>query len=265
MWSKFFTSAAQDIVDGARMWRVWHMIGTNEIRNRYRRSTLGPFWASIGMGVQALVTAFVLGFLFKQPVDRFLPFICISLVLWNFILSTVNEGATAFIGSGELITQIKRPFSVYILQTLWRNVILAGHTFVIYLIVAVIFGLWPGPTYILLLPGLLLLLLNVGWMTMFCAIFAARFRDVPMLVANLFTVLFWLTPVVYAPDQLGGLAHSIVQFNPFTHILEVARSPLLLTVPTALNWVVAVATAIAGWTMTFLLFSRTRHRIAYWI
>ena len=91
-----------------------HLIGTNEIRNRYRRSTLGPFWASISMGVQAVVTAFVLGFLFKQPVERFLPFICISLVVWNFVLNTVNEGASAFIGCGELIAQVKRPFSVYI-------------------------------------------------------------------------------------------------------------------------------------------------------
>jgi ABC-type polysaccharide/polyol phosphate export permease len=217
------------------------------------------------MGVQAVVTAFVLGFLFKQPVERFLPFICLSLVVWNFILNTVNEGASAFIGCGELITQVKRPFSVYILQTLWRNLILGAHTIVIFLIVACIFQLWPGPTYILFLPGLLLLLLNVGWMSLFCAIFSARFRDVPMLVANLFTVLFWLTPVVYAPDQLGGLVHSLVQLNPLTYIMEVVRAPLLLNAPSALNWMVAIASAIAGWIMTFALFSRTRHRIAYWI
>ena len=57
----------------------------------------------------------------------------------------------------------------------------------------------------------------------------------------------------------------MVQLNPPAHIMEVVRGPLLLTVPSALNWLVSIATAIAGWTMTFLLFSRTRHRIAYWI
>jgi lipopolysaccharide transport system permease protein len=262
---KLIKSAAADLVDGAYMWRMWHLIGTNEIRNRYRRSTLGPFWASLSMGVQALVTGFVLGFLFHLPVDRYLPFICISLVVWNFVLNTVNEGASAFIGCGELITQVKRPFTVYILQTVWRNLIIGAHTIVIYFLVAFAFGLFPDAHYLLALPGLFLLICNVSWMALFTAIFSARFRDVPMLVQNAFTVLFWLTPVVYAPDQLGGTIAAIVRFNPLTHIIEVVRGPLLLQTGSVENWAVAIATPLLGWTMTFLLFARTRHRIAFWI
>jgi lipopolysaccharide transport system permease protein len=185
--------------------------------------------------------------------------------VWNFILNTVSEGASAFIGCGELITQVKRPFTVYILQTVWRNLIIGAHTIVIYFLVAFAFGLFPSAHYLLALPGLVLLICNVTWMALFTAIFSARFRDVPMLVQNAFTVLFWLTPVVYAPDQLGGTIAALVRFNPLTHIIEVVRAPLLLQTGSVENWAVAIATPLLGWTVTFLLFARTRHRIAFWI
>jgi len=254
-----------DVFDGVAMWRVWHLFGANEVRNRYRRSTLGPFWVSISMGVQALVTAFVLGYLFNQPNERYLPFVCLSLVLWNFLLNTVCEGANTFIGASDLILQVKRPFTVYVLQTLWRNLIILGHTVLIFFVVAFLYGLFPQPVYLLAVPGLALLLLNVGWAAFLSAILATRFRDVPLIVQNAFTVLFWLTPVVYMPNQLGGTVEYWVRLNPLTHILEVARVPLLLSSPPLESWLVAGASALVGWAVTLLAFARFRSRIAYWL
>jgi lipopolysaccharide transport system permease protein len=86
-----------------------------------------------------------------------------------------------------------------------------------------------------------------------------------MIVTNLFTALFWLTPVLYEIDQLGGTMQRIVSYNPLYHIVEVFRGPLLLEVPTATNWLVALGTAIAGWLVLILLFARTRARIPYWL
>ena len=59
--------ATNDIVGSIRMWRVWYLIGTIDVRQRYRRSVLGPFWACLSMGMQALVTGLVMSVLFKQP------------------------------------------------------------------------------------------------------------------------------------------------------------------------------------------------------
>jgi lipopolysaccharide transport system permease protein len=58
---------------------------------------------------------------------------------------------------------------------------------------------------------------------------------------------------------------AIVRLNPLTHVIEVVRAPLLQQAGAAESWAVAAATALIGWTATFLLFARTRHRIAYWI
>lgn len=259
------SKALLDLVDGVRMWPVWLQIASDEIRDRYRRSTLGPLWASITMGVQAAVTAFVLGFLFGNELERFAPFITISLILWNFIMAVVIEGANTFISVADRILQIKRPFSYYIYLGIWRNILLLGHSMIVFFITVVIFGLWPGWTYLMAIPGFLLLLLNLSWMSLFSATLSVRFRDVPLIVQNSFTLLFWLTPILYDPKQLHSTIQIIVNLNPLTHVVEVARAPFLLGTPTLENWIVSGVLAVAGWAVTFLLFARTRHRISFWV
>ena len=126
--------AIKDIVDGCASWRLWYMLGLNEITHRYRRSTLGPFWLTLSIGVQILVMGFLFGYLFQHKIERFLPFLCISLVLWNFLSTTIMDGATTFVSASSLITQVKRPFSVYILQTIWRNIVILSHTIIIFVV-----------------------------------------------------------------------------------------------------------------------------------
>jgi lipopolysaccharide transport system permease protein len=257
--------ALDDILSGLQAWRLWTLFGFNDVRMRYRRSTLGPFWASLSMGIQVLVTGFVMAYLFHITLQRYLPYICLGLIVWGSFTTIVTEGATAFITASKLILQVKRPLFVYLLQVIWRNIIVGAHTIVIFFIVAFLFGLFPGPTYLLAIPGLALFLLNAIWMAAVAAILSTRFRDIPLIIANAFTALFWLTPVIYQIDQLGGKMKTVVSFNPLYHVLEVFRAPLLLAEPTATNWLVATASVVFGWMFLILLFARTRRRIPFWL
>ena len=77
--------------------------------------------------------------------------------------------------------------------------------------------------------------------------------------------LFWLTPVVYEMDQMSGPIRTLISYNPLYHVIEVFRAPLLLTAPSAVNWLVAIGTAMFGWLFLLLLFARTRKRIPFWL
>jgi lipopolysaccharide transport system permease protein len=257
--------ALEDIWSGLNAWRLWTLFGFNDVRMRYRRSTLGPFWASLSMGVQVFVTGFVMAYLFHMTLQRYFPYICIGLVIWGSFTTIVTEGAVAFISASELILQVKRPLFVYLLQVVWRNIIVGAHTIVIFFVVAFLFGLFPGPTYLLAIPGLALFLLNAIWMAGVGAILSTRFRDIPLIISSVFMALFWLTPVVYELDQLSGRMKTLISLNPLYHVLEVFRAPLLLAAPTATNWLVAIGTAVFGWLFLFLLFARTRKRIPFWL
>jgi len=257
--------AFQDLVDGTRFWRIWYVLGAAEVRQKYRRSTFGPFWITLSVGIQAFVMGFLLSFLFQTDINRQLPYICISLVTWTFITASINEGANCFIGLSGTILQIKRPLWTYVMLVLWRNAIIYGHTIFVFIVTAIAFRIIPSSTYLLVPLGLALLIVNVGWISLVLGLISARFRDVPLIVSNLFTILTWLTPVFYTIDQLGPRTRLIIELNPLTHVLTVARDPFLNEVPHLSVWMTTIGISVIGWLLAFAAFVRTRARVPYWI
>jgi len=254
-----------DLAEGTLNWRIWYVLGLSELRQRYRRSILGPFWITLSMGVQVAVMGFLLAFLFQLPIGRYIPFLCISIVTWTFLSSSINEGATSFINTSTVILQVKRPLWTYAMLILWRNAIIYAHTIIVFAIAALGFQMMPTVTYLLIPVGLGIFVLNVSWMTLAAGLVSARFRDVPMLIQNAFNVLLWLTPVYYQPEQLGPRTRLIIELNPLTYVLEVARAPFLNSVPPLSIWIAAAGVAFFGWLLTFALFVRVRSRVPFWL
>jgi lipopolysaccharide transport system permease protein len=255
--------ARDDIFESVLKWRVWHLLAWQDIKQRYRRSTFGPFWLTLSMGTQIVTMGVVVSLLFKQPFNRALPYVALGFIFWNMIAGIINEGAMSFVTSGTWIMQIKMPLCVYVLQRMWSNVIAMGHNFVIFIVLMVIYEIYT-PTLLLFLVTLPLVLISLAWAPLLLAVSSTRFRDLPAIVNNSFSLLFWLTPIVYQPEQLGE-NEMIVEFNPLTHMLALLRDPLLGQVPSKGNLLAVVATGIVGWAITFPLYARYRGRIAYWL
>jgi ABC-type polysaccharide/polyol phosphate export permease len=259
-----FAKAIADIYEGCRAWRLGLLLAWQDVKQRYRRSTLGPVWLTISMSIQIFVMGVLSAYLFNSPVEKHLPFVCAGMVFWTFIMQTISEGANLFISSSSFLIQIRRPFTMYLIQVVFRNIIGLGHNIITYVVVAAILVVVPGPGIILLPLGFALNLLCVGWMALFAGTLSVRYRDIPMTIQNVFAILFWLTPLMYQPAQLGSKAF-LAEYNPLTHMIAVLREPLLGGAPTLTNWLVVIAIAVFGWIGTFLFFSRFRSRIVYWI
>lgn len=259
-------SGWRDISVALRRYDLAGILGWQDIRQRYRRSSLGPFWLTISMGVLICTLGFVFGSIFRISLEIFLPFLTCGLILWTLITSVLNEGGTAFTDSGAMIKQISLPLFTFILRVAWRNLVIFGHNFVILPLVLLAFWVPLSAATFLAVPGLLLLLINLSWMALFFGVVCTRFRDVPQIVASLLTVSFYLTPIIWMPemmpDRVGAL---LLNMNPFYHLIEIVRSPLLGQAPTGMNWLVGFVMALSGWFVTILFFGRFRSRIAYWL
>jgi ABC-type polysaccharide/polyol phosphate export permease len=70
-----------EILDGARHWRVWHLIGSGDLRHRYVRSVLGQFWVVLSTALMIGAMSGVWSLLWNQPLDVLVPFIGIGLVI----------------------------------------------------------------------------------------------------------------------------------------------------------------------------------------
>jgi len=259
-------SAVLDIVSAMRRLPLVGVLGWQDVRARYRRSALGPFWITLSMGVMIGTIGIVFGQIFKSPMHEFLPFLTIGMILWTFVASVVTEGATGFISAESIIKQLPIPLFVHIMRMIWRNFLILLHNFVIFPVVLLIVGKSVGWTALLSIPGLLLDIVNLGWIVLILAVVCARYRDLPQMVSSVLQVIFYLTPVMWMPSLLPARAGTfLLDLNPFYHMLEIARAPLLGQLPSTANWVIAGTMAVAGWVVALLIFGRYKRRIAYWL
>jgi lipopolysaccharide transport system permease protein len=77
-------------------------------------------------------------------------------------------------------------------------------------------------------------------------------------------IAFFMTPVIWTPEQLGR-GQALLPYNPFFDMLEIVRAPLLGTLPAEGIWLGAMLYSIALWVLAWSLFTRARGRIAFWI
>ena len=260
-----FAKAFQDLWHGWRYHReLWLAIGWYDIRKRYRRSVLGPFWITISLGTLIAALGFLYAPLMGGNIDHYLPYVAFGFIGWQFISQLVIDSCNVFIANGPIIQQLKAPFSVYIYEMIWKNLLILAHNLLIYVFIVLIFDLWPSWATLLVVPGIALVCINGVSVGMLLGTLCARFRDIPPIVATIIQMTFLLTPILWQPEQLPG-REVLVVFNPFYYFVEIIREPLLGSAPSPGVWTVALVITLAGLSVAVPLFSRFHERIAYWV
>ena len=195
--------AIRDIRDGILLWPLWGRLGWNDILQRYRRSLLGPFWLTASMAIMVVSLGVLYANLFKTEIQDFMPFLCVGLLVWNYISSVIGEAGSLFTGSESYIKQIRLPYSLYVYRFVWSRIIIFAHNFVIYFGILLYFAIWPGAAILLAIPGFILVTLNVALGSISIGMASARFRDIPQLVGSVIQIAFFMTPVMWKPELLG--------------------------------------------------------------
>nr|WP_294507188.1 ABC transporter permease [uncultured Rhodopila sp.] len=257
--------AIDDLVRGARLWRLAFALGWLDIRLRYRGSMLGPFWLTISTGVMVAALGVLYSTLFKMDISDYLPFLALSQVLWGFLSALVSEGCTTFTEAESVIRSVRMPFSVFAARTLIRNTIVLGHNILVIVVTFAIFSRWPGWEGLMAIPGLLLWIVDALALTLLLGAFCARFRDIQPIVNSVMQIMFFVTPVIWKPEQLGtGMAK--LPLNPFFDLLEIVRGPLLGGgALTTTAWLGAIGFSLMLCVVSWAFFTRARGRITFWI
>lgn len=115
-----------------------------------------------------------------------------------------------------------------------------------------------------MIPGFVLVVLNLSWMSLFIGMFASRYRDTETAITNFMPLLFFMSPVLFKAEQLG-VGSWIVWMNPFSYFISIVRDPLLGHPSPEFVWPVAIGMVLVGWAVTLWMFNSRRTRIPYWI
>lgn len=261
---RFFSIGYQDMAQSLRSGNLWLLLGWVEIRQRYARSKIGPFWLTISMAILVTALGLVYGTLFKAQLSEYLPLLAIGFVFWAFISTTINDGCNAYISASPYLKQVPLPRGLFVFQTLWRNMIVLAHNFVIVILVLLIFQIDFIHQLHFFVLGFVLVVWNLMWAVTLLALLCARFRDLPQIVASFIQVIFYITPILFKRDMLQKYP-LLIDLNPFAHLIEVVRGPLLGTAVPMLSWMVCLGLAVLGTLLSIFMHGKYRARIPYWV
>lgn len=259
-----FELAVADVAGAIELWPLWVRLGWNDILHRYRRSTLGPFWFTASMAITIVALGMVYSQVLNLPARELMPHVCVGLIVWGLMNSVLLDAGELFTGSESYIKQVKLPYSLYVFRFVLSKAIIVAHDFPIYVATVLYFQIWPGPVALYAIPGFLLLLINSALVSLSLGIASARFRDIPRIVASISQIVFLITPIIWMPSLLGQRSY-LASANPFFHLIEIVRAPLLGSAPSGHTVVVMIAITAANFLLAAALFSQYRSRIAYWI
>lgn len=255
---------ATEIVPALRRIDLSLFLAWTDTRTRYRRSILGPFWLVFGTAIGVGGLGFVWSRLFEVEASVFVPSLTIGLVCWYLLSQSVVEAASVFVHNREMLLNMRVPSLQIALQLLLRHLVTFAHNLVVVAAVLVIYPPNLGLHTLLAIPGLLLVCLNLLGIILFIGFFGARFRDLEPLLNAIIQPLFFVTPVIFRPEQLGS-SSLILALNPFAYWLSLIRDPLMGTVPPLSTWLITIGMAILIWMAALAVVARKRRRLAYWV
>ena len=258
------SSALSDLGLGARRYRVWHVMGMEDLRLRYRRTAFGVLWLTATFSLFIAAKSVVFSGIMPVPFVEYTLYMATSFLIWGFLSTTMVDACTVWINSESWLRGVNVPKSIFVFQVIWRNLITASFSAIA---VAAIFLLLRQPLgwYALAsIPGLGIVLLNAGWVSLLFGVLATRYRDVVHLIRTFMGIMFFVTPILWIPETMGPRFEMFALYNPFAHFIAIVRDPLVYGTSDLISWVVCGSITVVGWLAAFFVFARYRNRLVFW-
>ena len=256
-----YKEALADFCSGIRQKRVWMALAAEDISDQHRRTALGPLW--LLLNYLAFAGTFLLIMHQDAGIPNYLAYISVGLLIWFYIMETVNSGVQLFVREEAFIKGTTLPLSVYVLrlttQALIRSSYAAAGCVVLLLVsgVGISFAwLWSG------LAILVIMAITPAVIVIF-AFLGAYFPDMQFIVSNVMRIGMFLTPVFWAHTGTGGARQIVYYWNPFTYFLEIVRVPILSGDVPVRSFLLCIALTLVAWLFAMFLMGRYRREVVF--
>jgi ABC-type polysaccharide/polyol phosphate export permease len=261
-----FQAAVSDIREGLRRRKGWSYLAVEDVKNRYRRTVLGPWWLTLQMLIFVTGITIVFGHLLHTGLREFLPYVAIGYIAFMLLVGLTNAAAGVFVNGSSTLKSTRQPLSNLVLRDVGIEFIHFGHNIVIY-VVFLVFGLVPlSAEALIALPIVVIIAVNGLFVGLWLGIAVARFRDVQPFVNSILGVIIFFTPVFYRLNNLpSGIQIAVLKWNPFTYLIEAFRAPLIGAPLLPFYYVGTAVVTLINVALGLVVFTRARSRLPYWV
>lgn len=205
--------------------RVAAALAWSDMRHRYVRSLLGPFWMSLQMAIVVAVLGSVIGQMSNADMMARLPMLALSMTAWTFLNSVVLDATTALQNSASLIRDRALPPVIFLLQCTFRQGLFALHNACVPLLLWLLLTPHELSGALAALPGLSLFVIFTFGLSLVLGALATRYRDLKPVIESTLMLAFLASPVIWSADMINHRS-TVMRLNPLTHLFAVWREPL---------------------------------------
>ncbi|WP_035672923.1 glycosyltransferase [Bradyrhizobium liaoningense] len=243
--------------------RIAAALAWSDMRHRYVRSLLGPFWMSLQMAIVVAVLGSVIGQMSNDDMLSRLPMLALSMTAWTFLNGVVLDATTALQNSASLIRDRALPPVIFLLQCTFRQALFALHNACVPLVLWLILSRHDLSHALAALPGLLVFVVCTFALSLVLGAMATRYRDLKPIIESTLMLAFLASPIIWSSEMINHRS-TVMRINPLTHLFAVWREPLAggHVDPVSIVYVlVALALLIVASVLTLLHLRKA----AFWI
>lgn len=245
------------IVRFAADWKKYREYVSYTSRSELRAETVNTHlnwvWWIMEPFCLMLIYTFIFGYVFKSTEDYFPLFVMFGISMWRFFSMSVQSSSTLIVSHRMIISRIYIPKHMLLLVLMSRCGIKSLFSFMIVVVMMLIYRVPPSPEMLLVLPAILLLILITYGVCCFVMHIGVFVEDTSYVVGVVLTMLMYLTGIFWSvEDRLPGMFGVILsRGNPVTFAINVARNGFLYGTNsfhwTFLVWVaVSIVIAVLG-------------------
>ena len=247
------------------------LLVSRELKVRYKRSVLGLVWTMLNPLLLMAVYTVVFTTIMPAAMPDFSIFLLAGLLPWLFVSTAILQGMSAVLGNQDLIRKIRLPQAVFPLSVVGSNLVNFVLSVIPLLGVMLVIGHPLTPALFFLPVAALVITCFAAGLTLVFASATVFYRDVRHLTEVMLQILFYLSPVLFSPEQIGQGAsakawwlpafRAVLDANPLTYLLPLVRDPVYRGVlPPASTLATATAAAAVSLVAGYWIFRKLEPR-----
>jgi len=232
------------------MWRhraVLMALASKDFRVRYKRASLGAFWAVAVPVLQAAVLGFVFSRVGKFGTGSrysYAVYVLAGMAVWAYVSVAVTSATTSIVDASSLTDKVWFPRAVLAVVPAVSNLVTLAISVVVVVVAMPLFAEPFTVRLFLLVPGVVLAVTFTGALGLLLGGLYVYFRDLKFMVQAVVLVWLYVTPIAYPPSALGS-AGPWLDFNPLTGIVGMfQRAAVDAPVPSTRAVVVSVVATL---------------------
>ncbi len=214
------------------------------------------------------VYTFVFRFIFRAAVPGipYPVFFLTGILAWNFVSIAAMNAAVSLVDGAALINKTAFPRLALPISAVLSNAINYLMTLPLLITLNLLFGITPTLSLLLLPCALLLLLLMAIGIGVLLAALMPFFRDLQHLIDVLFTMWFFLTPVIYpmslVKQNLPEALLPVYELNPMVGTVHLVHTVFLGQPLPGMSVAIAVGGGLCLLSLGLWVFQRLAIRVS---